>query len=341
MGSKTVNQNEDLINLANDVLKEYGIKPENISIVQSGSIKTVWKVETKNGLLCLKRLKQLYNKALFSVNAQIFIKKAGGNVPEIILSKNGQSVVQYNDQLFVMYEWLKGNDLNFQNQTDLASAIEGLAKFHVFSKGYTPPEGAEISSKLGKWPSQYVSMKNKLISWKEEAKNHTEPYYAAYLKCADTMIKLSDLAIKELEKTSYESLVSEGSNSIVMCHQDYGKGNAIQTEEGVFVLDLDGVTHDLPVRDLRKIIGKYSENKGSWQADIIGNILKWYTKLNPMSDSEKQVLYVDLLFPHWFFGLVKNLFQNNKPIKPQEIERMAQLEQSKIPLLKNFLIGGA
>lgn len=340
MGEKTVSISEDLNKLAMDVLKQYDIKPESISIIQSGSIKTVWKIKTNNELLCLKRLKQPFNKALFSVNAQIYIKNSGGNVPEIILNNNNQPIIQHNNQLFVMYEWLKGSDLDFQNQSDLASAIEGLAKFHTYSKGYSAPKGAQVSTKLGKWPNQYTSMRNKLISWKEEAKSHAESYYATYLKCVDLMIELSDLAIKELEKTSYETLVTEGSNSVVLCHQDYGKGNAIQTEEGVFVLDLDGVTYDLPVRDLRKIIGKYSENKGIWQESAIEGILKWYTNVNSMSNSEKKVLYVDLLFPHWFFGLVKNLFQNNKSLKSSEIERIAQLEQSKTSLLKKLLERG-
>lgn len=337
MGNKIVCNSEDLFKLATEVLKVYEVNPENISVIQGDSIKTVWKIKTKNELLCLKRLKQVNNKALFSVNAQIFIKDSGGNVPAIILSKNNQQIVQYNDQLFVMYEWLNGSDLDFQNQSDLAAAIEGLARFHVSSKGYVPPQEAEISTKLGKWPNQYTSMKNKLILWKEEAKNHPEPYYSSYLKHVDSMIELSNLALEALGKSSYEKLVSKGSSSIVLCHQDYGKGNALRTENGVIVIDLDGVTYDLPARDLRKIIGKYSENMGSWETSTIQNILKWYIKVNPMSDLEKEVLYIDLLFPHWFFGLVKNLFQNNKPLKTSEIEKIAQLEKLKVGLLKKLL----
>jgi spore coat protein I len=38
----------------------------------------------------------------------------------------------------------------------------------------------------------------------------------------------------------------------VLCHQDYGKGNALLTDEGVMVIDLDNVSFDLPARDLRK-----------------------------------------------------------------------------------------
>jgi len=61
----------DLSKLASSVLEEYGIEPENISVVQSANIKTVWRIKTKDRELCLKRLKHPLDKALFSVNARI------------------------------------------------------------------------------------------------------------------------------------------------------------------------------------------------------------------------------------------------------------------------------
>jgi spore coat protein I len=47
-----------------------------------------------------------------------------------------------------------------------------------------------------------------------------------------------------------------------------------------------------------------------------------------------EVLYADLLFPHWFYGLVKNLFQNNKVLKASEIEKISLLESSKEEALR-------
>jgi len=38
----------DLSKLASSVLEEYGIEPENISVVQSANIKTVWRIKTKD-----------------------------------------------------------------------------------------------------------------------------------------------------------------------------------------------------------------------------------------------------------------------------------------------------
>lgn len=332
--SSNIKDLENDSGLAQKVLAEYNITPLGITLVQGGSIKTVWKILTGTGTLCLKRLKQTLDKALFSANAQIHIKQKAGNVPGIVLNKLNQAITQYNGQLFVMYEWLEGSDLNFGNSSDLKAAIQGLAKFHIYSKGYSPVESARISSKLGKWPEQYGSMLEKLSSWMDIASaNISLPHYASFVRNTPGIIKMGLKALDLLKESKYEALTKPDSDSIVLCHQDYGKGNALLTNKGVYVLDLDGVTYDLPARDLRKIIGKNAENRNQWQLDIIEEICCWYEEVNPFINGEKYILYIDLLFPHWYYGLVKNLFQGGKAIKGDQIERIARLEQTKIPIL--------
>jgi spore coat protein I len=327
--------------IAMSVLQEYGIKPENLSVIQSGGIKTVWKLRSQGRQLCLKRLRQTIDKALFSVNAQIYVKNNGGLVPGVIPSLKGQPIVEYDGQLFVLYEWVNGNDVSFANAADLKKAVQGLARFHIATKGYKPPADARISTKIGKWPEQYASMRNKLTIWKDTAASRpVQPCYTAYLKHTDTMTSLADMALARLSASAYNTLSAEGSNAIVLCHQDYGKGNAISAAEGIYIIDLDGVTFDLPARDLRKIIGKQAENHGQWRTETITDILGWYSQVNPQSKAETEILLADLLYPHWYYGLVKNRFQNEKPLKAEEIERMARLEESKIRVLSALLEKG-
>lgn len=324
--------------LALTVLKEYGITPESLTMVQGGSIKTVWKLAANDRQLCLKRLKQTMDKATFSVNAQIYVRNSGGKVPGVILNKSGKPVTEYKEQLFVLYEWINGNNLNFEVPAQLKQAVQGLASFHAASIGYNPEEQARISTKLGKWPEQYGSIKNKLADWKKIALNNgTNPAHRAYTGCADSIIGIAGRAIERLEASKYSKLTEEGSKSIVLCHQDFGRGNVLAAKDGAYVLDLDGVTFDLPARDLRKIIGKIADNKGNWSAETIREILSWYTDKNPLTDDEKEILYIDLIFPHRFYGLVKNLYQNGKALKASEIERTAKLEEAGEALLKTLL----
>ncbi|NMA25250.1 MAG: phosphotransferase [Clostridiales bacterium] len=153
----------------------------------------------------------------------------------------------------------------------------------------------------------------------------------------DSMTELADEAMRRLDTSKYRELTAEHSSVPVLCHQDYGKGNALLTDEGVMVIDLDNVTLDLPSRDLRKIIGKISQDNNRWDKKTIENILLWYSNVSAVSEDERTVLYIDLLFPHWFFGVVKNQYGKLKDIKASDIERIAALERSKAPVLRELL----
>lgn len=331
------NFSENLNELALEVMKHYDIFPESIKIIQSGSIKTVWKINSHGTALCLKRLKQTYDKCLFSVNAQIYIKNNGGKVPGVILNMLKNPITEYDNQLFVLYEWIAGRDLNFTNSDDFCAAIQGLAEFHIASKGYNCNEASRKSTKLGKWPEQYASMINKFRNWKEISMNNNAPCFQTYIQVVDPIIEIADYALKLLKNSPYDKLTAPDSIYPVLNHQDFGKGNALLSEKGVYILDLDGVTFDLPTRDLRKLIGKEAENRGEWEKPIINRVLSFYEKSNRLSEEEKKVLYIDLLFPHWFYGLVKNIFLNNKLLRPGEIQKISNLELLKVSILNQLL----
>jgi spore coat protein I len=325
---------------AKSVLARYSVGPVKIRVVQQGGVKTVWKVSTGNGAVCLKRLKQNREKALFSVEAQRYIKAKGGNVPDILLNRADQAITDFNGELFVLYEWVDGKPLDFDNREDLMAAMEGLAQFHKFSKGYRPPESARVSTKISKWPDQYRSMLDKMNEWKNVSlKKAGAAVYDAYLKWVDPVMAVGEKAVRCLERSRYSALSVPGAPAVVLCHQDYGAGNALLTPYGVWVLDLDGVTFELAARDLRKIILKRMENQGKWQEGTIKELMGWYEKKNALSFDEKQMVYIDTLFPHSFFGTVKNQFAKNKPVKAASIEKIGRLETSKEDSLSGLIKG--
>jgi len=329
-----------LQDIARSVLARYDVDPVKIQVIQQGDIKTVWKVFTGKGVFCLKRLKQTEEKALFSVEAQRYIKSKDGNVPGVILNKTHEAITDMNNELFVLYEWIEGKQLNFDNKEDFMAAMEGLAHFHKFSKGYQPPESARVSTKIAKWPDQYRSMQSRLSEWKSiSSQKAGTAVYDAYLEWVDPIMALGEKAIQYLEDSSYSSLSIPGSQAIVLCHQDYGKGNGLLTPGGVWILDMDGVTFELAARDLRKIILKTMENQGKWHEESMMEILSWYEKANTLSMEEKKMVYIDTLFPHSFFGTVKNQFIKNKPVKATSIERIGKIEMSKENSLKSLIEG--
>lgn len=336
---KINNTYDELKDIFNNVMIKYNMKPNNIKIIQNEGLKTLWKFNHDNKTLCLKRFRHTKEKIIFSVNAQRYIKQNGGLVPDVYSNSEGQYITEYMGQLFVVYEWIDGRDLNFTRASDFRYGIEGLASFHRLTKGYKAPESAKISSKLGRWPEQYASMKKRMLKWKEIAKsNASNNSYKVYLQCIDDIIDLCDRALNVLEVSSYHKMTGVELHESPLCHQDYGSGNAILSQEKVYIIDLDGVTYDLVTRDLRKIIGKRAEKRGSWDINDINTILGYYEKNNKLTTQDKNILKADLMFPHWFFGTIKNIFSKNKLVNPGKIAKIAKLENQKIKVLDDWII---
>ncbi|SFF98385.1 spore coat protein I [Desulfotomaculum arcticum] len=327
-----------LYDIANTVLLEYGKKPGEIKIIQSGGIKTVWKIKSGNETLCLKRLRHSKDKALFSINAQKHMVRKGARVPGIFPALNGKDYVEFQGHLFVLYKWIEGRSITLSR--DLKVAMEGLAQFHVGSAGYIPPTECRISSKLDRMVNYYQSVLKRFDEWqKQSLEKPQHPVCRAFLNEISEMTEVGMDCVKLLELSDYSNWVNDIRELGNLCHQDYGDGNALITSDGVYVLDLDGVTFDLPSRDLRKVIIKIMSGRSRWDLEQINEILAWYEKINPLDDGKRRVLYIDLLFPHELHDTAKNFFIKGKSIKPGEISLTCSVARRKIQMLSALIKG--
>lgn len=332
------NELNNYLSLGSKVLLEYDIKPHDLKILQSKGLKTLWKLSYKNTPLCLKRLNQSMEEALFSVNAQIYILRNGGIVPKVYPNAKGNFITEYNEQLFVLYSWVNGRDMNLDDPKDLNLALQSLSNFHISSIGYDPPVNSKTSSKLGNWPKQYESMKNRMLKIKEiciQSPNNTS--YSSFLEHIEPIIEICNKTIKLINNSPYSDLCNINQIDSCLCHQDFGTGNVMLSYGKGIVIDLDSVTYDLPSRDLRKIIGKRMMIFNDYSIKNIEAILKFYETNNILSQDHREVLKIDLIFPHWFFGLVKTLHKNPKIINNNKISLIAEFEQNKFSVLEKWL----
>ena len=330
---------ENLTKLAKRVTSHYAIKPYSMQLIQFGGIKTVWKLYDRSGLYCLKRLRHEPKKCLFSIEAQKYMFEKGANVPGIVENVYGKYFTEYKGQTFVLYNWLEGRHFKLKKKKDLKLLVKGLAGFHLSSAGYHAEPETLISTKLGRWPHQYSSMCDRLIRWKETAQNKASKKLSQiYLEHADSFIGLAERAIDLLKESDYMKWVREVEKRKTLCHQDYGESNALLTEQGIIVLDLDGVTYDLPVRDLRKIISKVMVNRKEWHEGVLKKILGWYEAVNPLTTEQRKVLLIDLLFPHEFHNTAKNPFHKGKEISAKKLSLASVLDRQKVVILDRLLV---
>jgi spore coat-associated protein S len=72
-----------------------------------------------------------------------------------------------------------------------------------------------------------------------------------------------------LSSDDYKNWVEKGRQQGVLCHQDFAAGNLLIDPSGkLYVLDTDGITIDIPARDLRKILCKVMKKNGKWDFEL-------------------------------------------------------------------------
>lgn len=318
----------NLEGLAARVLSRYPLHVLDISTVQAKGKKVVWRVRAREGHFCLKRLGKRMDSLLFSVGAQKYMQQKGALVPAVLAGEDGEITVVGADA-FVVYQWVEGRPVSFGTPESLRQAVRGLAAFHRHSKGYVPPRGARVSQKWDRWPQQYASILQRLRDWLEAAGRESGAFAGAFREEAPFFIRRGEKVLAALSRSGYQRLARDPARHLVLCHQDYGEGNALLTPRGVYVLDLDNVSFDFPARDLRKLINKVATAPGGWKVDRGRQVLRYYNEEEPLGEEMEELVWLDLAFPHLFHDVAKNHFKKGKDESSLKLREAARVERAK------------
>ena len=128
--------------------------------------------------------------------------------------------------------------------------------------------------------------------------------------------------------------------AFAIIHQDYGWSNGQMGPGGIWIIDLDGVSFDLGIRDLRKLITSTMDDMGVWDLTWIRGMIDAYSKANPIESDLYQVLLIDMSMPNEFYKHVKEIVMAPELLLNAELEmllqRIMQVETSKWQALREL-----
>ncbi|MCH5583812.1 CotS family spore coat protein [Shimazuella sp. AN120528] len=312
----------ELTELAKKVTKYYDMKVKNMLMITSKPDKggAIWRIDTDKGARSLKVLHRTPERSLFSVGAQEYVVNQGARVPKLIRSKSGDNCVEAGGKLWIVTDWI---DLTPADQTSIegfAKLCYGLGEFHHHSKGYYPPFGAKFSSRLHNYPKQYEKVITKIGWFRELARAYPETLASkTLLKMVDKYQQQAIKALEKLNNTSYYDLIAKGEQYWGLAHQDYGFSNGQIGPKGVWIIDLDGVSFDLPIRDLRKLVTSSMEDKGAWDVNWMNGMIQAYNQANPISPQLFEVFHTDMMLPNEFYKHVKEIIFNPDTAMNEEL----------------------
>lgn len=304
----------------------------------------IWRIETSKGPRSLKLLHRPPARSLFSVAAQDYLVKQGARVPELVRTKADELFTIAEGKMWIVTEWILG--LTQATKVDLkgaAALCEGLAEFHLHTRGYQPPAGAQFASRLRRWPKTYAKIRTKIDWFENLAHAYKEmPAAKTLLKVIPQFRKQADEAIQRLDRSPYTTLIERGEPAWGLVHQDFGWSNGQLGPKGLWVIDLDGVAYDLPIRDLRKLITSTMDDRGDWNLSWIEGMIKSYETTSEIEPELMQVMLIDMFLPNEFYKLVKDIVfdptQMNQELD-QQLQRLVDVDQNKQRALTALGIG--
>ncbi len=298
--------------LAERALQRYPLAVKDLGLVQAKEKAVVWRVETVQGPKALKWTGLKGGKAVFSLFAQEYLDQMGFPVPKVLRTLDGQLYLAERRRVGFVCDWIEGRPVQRENPEEWQAFVRALAKFHRLSQGLQVPPGVRVKTKLGGWPLEYQAKIGQLKQWYLEAGYRRHPFARLYRELAPTLIERAEKLLVKLVRSVYWDWVERAARKGGLCHGDYGNSNTVVTEEGrLYVIDLDTVTYDLPIRDLRKLFEDYLE-PGNDLAAALQHVVETYIHYNPLNERQLAVYLIDIQFPYDFYDAARKGFDFNE-----------------------------
>ena len=328
----------------NSILSQYDINIKNIKMESDKGKKAVWWINTTSGDKVLKKHSCSAQTLEFILAAVEHLQRGNVNLSKVIKTKDNASYIKGSKGCYVLSDAIIGNVPNEDKPQELKMILEALATFHSASKNFVPPMDSKVRVHLGFQKEEFESQILKLKSFYDiEASNpkHSE-FGQIILASFPYFYKRMQLAIDENQKSNYARWCVEAKDTNCLCHQDFTASNLVLTSsKKIFVLDIDSITVDLPIRDIRKLLNKIMKKRGQWDPKLAGQMLQWYNAVNPLERWQWQVLKETLIFPHLFVGIMSKYYEQRETTwtEARYIERlkgMIKAEKSIDTILENF-----
>ena len=307
--------------------------------------KAVWEIRTNKGTYILKKVPLDKDRIQFMAHAIDYLRTNGVKTPQVIRTKTGEVFTNVHDEYYIVFEAVHGRSPDYKKKHDLKKIMEGIGHFHKGSSGFTSPIGYYPSFLLDERKSNYKKRYKRLLKLK---KNRSESvsineFDRLFLKNVDTFLNQCESSLSLFDSESYDTWAEIIHKNINLCHQDYAENNLLITPDSdLYVFDMDSLTVDLPIRDIRKILNKVMRKEAEWNLDIMLRMLKDYQRVNPLSKEQYEILGAELMFPHLFYDQATTYYykrQNNwsEEKHVMKLKNVISTEMSKDKVLPAFL----
>lgn len=294
-----------------DVLKEYNITPASIERIRSA-----YKVVCADRCYCLKKINHGDKKALKGLLLVEYLKSHNfNNVVNYIPTINGSDSVKTKTSIYYLMDWVEGRECDFDNEEELKNAVKLLGEFHKSSTGFNPDK-LRIDSNIKNWPGYIEFEVKEMLHFKGyiERKKIKTQFDFDYYYAVDAFLPYMNLALELLTTSDYISTSSSAKEQHTICHDSFYYQNIlIDSNNQMYLIDLDSVVYDIHVYDLAKFIRRILYKKQySWNFEFAKTMIEIYSEINPLNKEDYKILLAFLIIQHKFWKLGRKRYRKGK-----------------------------
>ena len=313
--------------LKRKVEKKFGIAVKQWKVIKDEKKSSiVVRVVTKEGKeYALKSLYIPTERQLFISQSEQMLAERGVDLARPVPAQNGDLYMLYKKYPYVLNEWVNGKSAKLGSQSDLIKLVKTMAHFHHASQNLEYP--SNISTyEHPHWVKEYKDRVKSIEKWMNRNKESQNRNKAIINRHIAYFLRMAKKALKLLKTSRYDDYIAGRAASASLVHGDYHHNNVILDHNKLYMIDFEDVRYDLPSKDLLRIYSMYTKNH-AFDSGQFRNMLRAYEKVNALAPEVRQLVLIDLMFPHIFERLLRK--KKYVGMSPDELKHRIKQEKKK------------
>lgn len=296
------------------ILRAFGLKPKAVKRAFGSHI-----CETNEGLKMVKTVNIPVECLLFIHSAKEHLNRQGfSNIDRFNETDYGLPYYEYNKNIYVVKNWIDGEECDFTDFDSIKWATEKLANMHVASKGMKPLESSRISNKLGLIPEAFEKHYRELTYMYKKVRKSSRwnDFDILFIKNYNDYIEDAFEAKEVMKESSYSALIKKARDEKVFCHDKFTNHNLQIAKDQMMIINFEHCCYKLPLNDLLRFYEKIMR-KCEWDEKKGFEILDIYSRVKGLSNNELRVFYAMMLFPDKYWRLSNQHYNTRRHWMPK------------------------
>lgn len=294
-------------------------------------------IQTNTGAFVVKSIYVNPDRLAFILAVEQHLRAKGVFIPQTIPMENGEFIFLYNGMPFALQEYVEGSPLLITSAKLCQERGRLLGSIHARSLGFWAETG-EACQGLLKWEQTYQEELQTMANWHARYQTSRQKEHQLILRAFPFFWQAATYLQRLLGQNRYFSALKEAPlEQQFLCHGDFHTGNVLwnENERRFTIIDWEFTRYDFPSVDLGRLLSIIMRNEKRWNQSSFSALLSGYLAENPLDEKQRELLYLDLAFPHLFERFLRKDWCDE--MSASEIQQFLQREQEKTSFLLRTL----